>query len=105
MVTSLSSFPLNDVENDADVSLTVSDRCASLLLDSEMTCAKIHTFLKNKALTIVSYSEKHASDCWKRFGFPAVIDEEIRQICILPKMFRYIFVSGKFSIQAELNLT
>ena len=77
MVTSLSSFPLNDVENDADASLTVSDRRASLLLDSEMTCAKIHTFLKNKALTIVSYSEKHASDCWKRFGFPAVIDEEI----------------------------
>ena len=111
MVTSLSSFPLNDVENGADVSLTVSDRRASLLLDSEMTCAKIHTFLKNKALTIVSYWEKHASNCWKRFGFPAVIDEsgkndeEIRQICILPKMFRYIFVSGKFSIQAELNLT
>ena len=75
MVTSLSSFPLNDVENDADVSLTVSDRRASLLLDSEMTCAKIHTFLKNQALTIVSYSEKYASDCWKRLGFPAVIDE------------------------------
>ena len=75
MITSLSSFPLNDVENDAVVSLTVSDRRASLLLDSEMTCAKIYTFLKNKALTIVSYSEKHASDCWKRFGFPAVIDE------------------------------
>ena len=74
MVTSLSSFPLNDVENGADVSLTVSDRRASLL-DSEMTCAKIHTFLKNKALAIVSYSEKHASDCWKRYGFPAVIDE------------------------------
>ena len=105
IVTSFSSFPLNDVENDADVSLTVSDRRASLLLDSEMTCAMIDTFLKNKALTIVSYSEKHASDCWKRFGFPAVIDEEVRQICILPKMFRYIFVSGKFSIQAELNLT
>ena len=75
MVTSISSFPLNDVENDADVSLTVSDRRASLLLNSEMTCANIHTFLKNKALTIVSYSEKYASDCWKRFGFPAVIDE------------------------------
>ena len=105
MVTSLSSFPLNDVENDADVSLTGSDRRASLLLDSEMTCAKIDAFLKNKGLTIVSYSEKHASDCWKRLVFPAVIDEEIRQICILPKMFRYIFVSGKFSIQAELNLT
>ena len=52
MVTSLSSFPLNDTENDGDVSLTVSDRRASLLLDSEMTCAKIDTFLKNKALTI-----------------------------------------------------
>ena len=74
MVTSLSSFPLNDVENDANVSLTVSDRRASLLLDSEMTCAKIHTFLKNKAPSLV-IREKHASDCWKRFGFPAVIDE------------------------------
>ena len=75
MVPSLSSFPLNDVEKDANVSLIVSARRALLLLDSEMTCAKIHTFLKNNALTIVSYSKKHASDCWKRFGFPAVIDE------------------------------
>ena len=64
LVTSLSSFPLNDVENDPDVSLTVSDRRASLLLDSEITCAKIDIFLKNKVLTIVSYSEKHAFDCW-----------------------------------------
>ena len=62
MVTSLSSFPLNDVENNADVSLTVSDRRTSLLLDSEKTRAKIHTFLKNKALTIVSYAEKHAGN-------------------------------------------
>ena len=87
MVTSLSSFPLNDVATDADVSLTVSDKRASLLLDSEMTCAKIHTFLKNKALTIVSYSEKHASNCWKRFGFPTVIDEESTPPDKLKKFF------------------
>ena len=59
MVTSLSSFPLNDVENDADVSLTVSDRRASSLLDSEMTCEKIHTFLKNKAPSLVIRKNMH----------------------------------------------
>ena len=96
MVTSFSSFPLNDVENDADVSLTVSDRRASLLLDSEMTCAKIDTFLKNKALTIVSYSEKHASDCWKRFGFPAVIDEKFDKFVSCQKCFLTYLCQANF---------
>ena len=104
MVSSLSSFPLNDVENDADVSITVSDRRASLLLDSKMACAKIDTFLKNLALTLVSYSEKHASDCWKRYGFPAVIDENGKMMKKFDKFVScrkcfvtYLtFVSGKF---------
>jgi len=41
---------------------------------AEMTYKKIHFMLKN-SLKIVSYSKKHTSNCWTRFSFPAVLDD------------------------------
>ena len=94
MVTSLSAFPLNDVENDADVSLTVSD---NYYLIQKWDAQRLILF----SLTLVSYSEKHASDCWKRFGFLAVIDENGKMM----KKFDKFVSCQKCFVQAELNLT
>jgi hypothetical protein len=57
--------------------LTGSDNFHTSLTSIEMTTEKIHTVLKtkNKTLTIIDCSKNHTVNCWKRFGFPAVANQ------------------------------
>jgi hypothetical protein len=75
MSTSKSSSSL-DVENEtADVLLIVPGSVNTSLLDTELTGDKIHNMLKKKTLKIVDSSKSHTAECWRRFGFPAAVDE------------------------------
>ena len=40
-----------------------------------MTCEKVHMLLKKKSLTITDTSKHHTAGCWKRFGFPAAVNQ------------------------------
>jgi len=77
MSTPKPSSSSNDNENDTGEILVVApDRVNNSLLDTEMTCEKICQLLKKKkSLIIVNPSKNHTADCWKCFGFPAVVDQ------------------------------
>ncbi|CAF5042532.1 unnamed protein product [Rotaria sp. Silwood1] len=66
----------SDKENNAeDIVVITSDNVNNSLLDTEMTCEKIHMLLMKKSLTIADASKHHKADCWQRFGFPAVTNK------------------------------
>ena len=61
--------------NAEEILVNVPDNVNNSLLDIEMTCEKVHMLLKKKSLTITDASKTHTAYCWKRFGFPAAVNQ------------------------------
>ncbi len=79
MSTPKASSSSTDVDDETeDILLIDHDNTDESWSSAEMTCKKIHFMLnkrKKNSLKIVSYYKKHTSNCWTRFSFPAVVDD------------------------------
>ena len=75
MFTTKSLSCSSDNENNAEEILVIDpDSVNNSLLNTEMTCEKVHMLLKKKSLTTTETSKSRTADCWKRFEFPAAVN-------------------------------
>ena len=75
MFTTKSLSCSHDNESNAEgILVNAPDNVNNSLLDTEMTCEKVHMLLKKKSLTITDASKNHTTGCWKRFGFPVTVN-------------------------------
>lgn len=79
MSVTQSTSSSNDLDSESeDIFCVDPDNDSELSSFAEMTCKKIMFMLKNDKnnLKIIEHSKKHTSNCWSRFGFPAVVDAD-----------------------------